>query len=64
MDTAHEKVDNILKSQKGPGIQSDIEMELNNYFKIVASRSLDDYRRLEGMEDSESSIEISGVKLE
>jgi len=39
-------------------------MELNKYFKIVALRSLDDYRRLEGMEDSDTSIEISGVKLE
>lgn len=64
MSTARETVDNILKSQKGPGIPSDIEIELNKYFKIVTSRSLDDYRRLEGMEDSESSIEISGVKLE
>ena len=64
MSTAREKVNKILKSQKGPGLLSDIEMELDKYFKRVASRSLDDYRRLEGMEDSDTTIEISGVELE
>ncbi len=62
--TAREKVEAILKSQQGPGLLPDIEAELNKYIKIVASRSLDEYRRLEGMDGSDDSIQISGVKFE
>jgi trimethylamine:corrinoid methyltransferase-like protein len=61
---AKEKVDKILQSQKGPGLNSEIEAKLNEYFKIVSSRTMNDYRKLEGMEESEGVSEISGVKIE
>ena len=64
MTIAREKVEEILKSQQGPGLSPDIEAELTRYTKMVASRSLDDYRRLEGMDDSKGPVEISGFKIE
>ncbi len=64
MIVAREKVEEILKSQQGPGLPADIETKLTKYTKMVASRSLDDYRRLEGMDDSEGPVEISGFKIE
>jgi len=64
MLVAREKVEEILKTQKGPGLPSDIEIEINKYTKMVSSRSLDEYRKLEGMDESEKPGEISGVKLE
>lgn len=60
---AREKVNSILQSQKGPGLSPHIEAELNDYTKRVASRSLDDYRRLEGMADSTGPVEIPGLNL-
>jgi trimethylamine--corrinoid protein Co-methyltransferase len=64
MTRAKEKVEKILESQQGPGLPSDIETKLSDYFKIVASRSLNDYRKLEGMEDSEEGVDIAGFKIE
>ncbi|MFX0058003.1 MAG: trimethylamine methyltransferase family protein [Candidatus Hodarchaeota archaeon] len=61
---ASKKVENILKTQKGPGLSHQTENELNKYFKVVASRTLDDYRKLEGIDDSKIPSEISGVKIE
>jgi trimethylamine--corrinoid protein Co-methyltransferase len=64
MKKAREKVDEILTTLKGPGLSPEIEKELEKYFARVASRSLDDYKKLEGMEDSEGPVDIAGVKLE
>ncbi|MFX1358128.1 MAG: trimethylamine methyltransferase family protein, partial [Promethearchaeota archaeon] len=61
---AHKKVENILETQKGPGLSPQIEEKLNEYFKVVATRTLDDYRKLENMEDSDTTSEISGIKIE
>jgi len=57
-------VEIILKTQEGPGVSPQTEDELNKYFKVIASRTLDDYRKLENMEDSDTPSEISGVKIE
>jgi trimethylamine--corrinoid protein Co-methyltransferase len=62
--TAKEKVEEILKVQKGPGPSSEIETQLSEYFKIVASRSINEYRKLEGMEESGESVDIAGFKIE
>jgi trimethylamine--corrinoid protein Co-methyltransferase len=64
MATAKEKVEEILKVQKGPGFSSEVETKLSEYFKIVASRSLNEYRKLEGMEESDESVDIAGFKME
>jgi trimethylamine--corrinoid protein Co-methyltransferase len=64
MAKAKEKVDQILQSQQGPGLTPEIERKLDDYFKLVAARSLDQYRKLEGIEDAGGITEISGVKIE
>ncbi|TFG07999.1 MAG: hypothetical protein EU539_03530 [Promethearchaeota archaeon] len=64
MQAAKERVEKILSTQKGPGLSHDVEEKLDAYFKIVTTRTLDEYRKLEGMDDSEKPTEISGVKLE
>jgi trimethylamine--corrinoid protein Co-methyltransferase len=58
---AKEKVDKILETQKGPDIPDDIEKELKEYFQIVSARTYDDYRRLEGMEETEESIDLPSL---
>jgi trimethylamine--corrinoid protein Co-methyltransferase len=57
---AKEKVEKILNTQKGPELSQDIEKQLNDYFKIVSKRTYDVYRRLEGLEDSNSSVDLPG----
>ncbi len=64
MIRAREKVDEILQSQQGPGLSSDVETKLSEYFKIVASRSVNDYRKLEGMDESGDRVDIAGFKIE
>jgi len=64
MISAREKVDEILQSQQGPGLSPDIEIKLSEYFKIVASRSINDYRKLEGMDESGDGVDIAGFKIE
>ncbi|MFW9937225.1 MAG: trimethylamine methyltransferase family protein [Candidatus Thorarchaeota archaeon] len=64
VERARKKVENILETQKGPGLSPQIEEKLNEYFKVVATRTLDDYRKLENMEDSDTPSEISGIKIE
>lgn len=64
MSRAREKVESILQSQIGPGLSSDIETKLKEYFKIVASRSINDYRKLEGLDESAGPVDISGFKIE
>lgn len=63
MMRAKEKVDLILKNQKGPGISSEVDEKLLEYYKIISSRTYDDFRRLEGMEDSESAKGITGLEV-
>jgi trimethylamine--corrinoid protein Co-methyltransferase len=61
IEKAKEKVEKILTTQIGPAIPEDIEKELNDYHKIVSARTYDEYRRLEGMEDSEESVDLPGA---
>lgn len=61
MDRAKEKVEKILETQKGPKISEEVDQKLNNYYKIVSRRTYDEYRKLEGMEDPDTSINIPGV---
>ncbi len=63
MVRAREKVDQILLSQQGPGMDPDIEKEFDRYWKIVKKRTMDDYRRLEGMEDTSESGITYGKEL-
>ena len=58
MERAKEKVDKILESQKGPGLSQEVESKLNKYYKIISARTYDEYRILEGMEDSNESLDL------
>jgi trimethylamine--corrinoid protein Co-methyltransferase len=46
---AKEKIEEILKTQKGPGISADLEERINNYIKKMASRSEEEYYKTEGL---------------
>jgi trimethylamine--corrinoid protein Co-methyltransferase len=58
IERAKEKVEKILNTQKGPGIPEDVEKELKEYYKIISARTYDDYRRLEGMEGSNETVDL------
>ena len=64
MVTAKEKAEEILRVQNGPGLPSEVETKLREYYKIIASRSLNEYRKLEGMEESDEPVDIAGFKVE
>ena len=61
---AKERVGEILETQKGPGLSSNVEKKITKYTKIVTSRSLEDYIKLEGIDNSKGSINVAGVKIE
>ena len=55
MERAREKVDQILATQEGPGMDPDVEKRFDAYWETIKSRTMDTYRKLEGMEDSTES---------
>ena len=59
-----ERVDEILETQKGSDLSSNINKQIAKYTQIVTSRSLEDYMKLEGIENSKDSIDVAGVKIE
>lgn len=62
MDRAKERVEQILQSQKGPGLSPEIERKIDDFIKKVAKRSMEDYRTAEGFDDSttKESIDLPG----
>jgi hypothetical protein len=54
---AREKVDEILETQKGPGISPEVNKALEEYYKIISVRTYDDFQKAEGMEKA------TGTKL-
>jgi trimethylamine--corrinoid protein Co-methyltransferase len=59
---ASEKVDQILKTQKGPGISDDVDYQLKEYFKEISSRDMDFFRKAEDL-DKETDVKgISGLE--
>jgi trimethylamine:corrinoid methyltransferase-like protein len=63
MAVAKERVDEILETQKGPDLSPNIEKQIAKYTQIVTSRSLEDYMKLEGIDNSKGSIDVAGVKI-
>ena len=59
---ARERVDKILETQNGPGVSSEIDAKLQEYFKRICSRTYDDFRKAEGMEKSDTTEGITGVE--
>ena len=59
---AREKVNQILETQKGPGISDEVDNQLNNYFKEISSRDMDFFRKAEDL-DKETDVKgISGLE--
>ena len=59
---AKEKVNLILENQVGPGIAPEVDKELKEYFKIIASRTMDEFRKAEGLDESDDPQEIIGLE--
>jgi len=49
MERAREKIEEILNTQKGPGLSTEIEDKLAEYTKMVSKRTFEDYQRAEGI---------------
>ncbi|MFX1437115.1 MAG: trimethylamine methyltransferase family protein [Promethearchaeota archaeon] len=58
IERAKEKVEKILGTQKGPELNKSIEKELQAYYKVISIRTYDEYRRLEGIENSDKIIDL------
>ncbi|MFX1317081.1 MAG: trimethylamine methyltransferase family protein [Promethearchaeota archaeon] len=59
---ARERVDEILEKQQGPGISSEVDARLKEYYKEISSRTYDDFRKAEGMEESDTTKGITGME--
>jgi trimethylamine--corrinoid protein Co-methyltransferase len=55
MERAREKVESILATQEGPGMDPDAEKQFDAYWEIVKKRSMEDYRKLENLENADGS---------
>ncbi|TFF99554.1 MAG: hypothetical protein EU541_04600 [Promethearchaeota archaeon] len=61
MARAREKIDKILETQEGPGYSSEVDKKLKEYLNLISSRTMDDYRKLEGLDEGESgSMDMPG----
>jgi trimethylamine--corrinoid protein Co-methyltransferase len=56
IEKASEKVQKILDNHNPPDIKEDIEKKLQDYNKIVESRSYDDYKKAEGLESTVTPV--------
>jgi len=63
IQNAHEKVEEILQKQIGPGLDPDVEKKIAEYTKKVASRTMEEYQRAEGMENTAGTDSVTGIKL-
>jgi trimethylamine--corrinoid protein Co-methyltransferase len=50
---AREKVNEILSTQKGPGISKDEDRAFKEFLKVISTRSYEDFQKAEGMEDND-----------
>jgi trimethylamine--corrinoid protein Co-methyltransferase len=64
IERAREMVEKILETQKGPGLSLEVEQKLTEYTKKIASRTMDDYQKAEGMDKSAATDSVSGIKLD
>jgi trimethylamine--corrinoid protein Co-methyltransferase len=63
MNKAKDLVYQILKMVKESGLSEAVDKELKSYYKIIASRSLEDYKKLEGMEGTTNNVNIGGIDV-
>ena len=60
-ERAHEKIEEILNEPIESKLTKVIESELKEYYKIISDRTLEDYKKNEGMGDSEVKINVLGI---
>ncbi|TFF99529.1 MAG: hypothetical protein EU542_08940, partial [Promethearchaeota archaeon] len=61
LERAHEKIEQMLNKQIESKLTKTIESELKRYYRIISNRSLEDYKKNEGMESSDEDLNILGV---
>jgi trimethylamine--corrinoid protein Co-methyltransferase len=62
IENAKERVDIILEQQKGPGIPLEVDKKLKEYFRVISSRTMDEFRKAEGMDDKDNTQGIKGLE--
>ena len=62
-EIAHEKVKSILNSNVSPNLPSSINDSLDEYIKEVSKRSLEDYAKLEGINNAQDPKNIGGFQI-
>lgn len=55
---AREKVNQILETQQGPGISKEVEKQFDEMFKVISSRSMDFFRKAEGLDNE---VDVKGI---
>ncbi|MBD3211295.1 MAG: hypothetical protein GF311_01710 [Candidatus Lokiarchaeota archaeon] len=60
-DRAHREVQKILSMKAESHLNEKIERELENYYKTISSRTLEDYKKNEGLKGSVNDSEILGI---
>lgn len=61
MESAREKVEEILRDYNPPEFSQDIDSELQEYIKKVEERTIDDYMKAEGM--TSGSVSLPGTDI-
>ena len=59
---AREKVDQILETQEGPGLTEGTDKKLKELYKIISSRSYEDFRKAEEMDETSIPKELPKVE--
>jgi len=59
---AAEKVQQILNEQEGPKIDPEIDKKLKEYYKIISSRTFDDFRKAEGIDELDGTENLTGLE--
>ena len=62
-ELAQEKVFEILRSYKSPEIPISVNNALDEYIKEVSKRSLEDYAKLEGIDQTRDPKNIGGIQI-
>ncbi|MBD3216124.1 MAG: hypothetical protein GF311_26155 [Candidatus Lokiarchaeota archaeon] len=63
-ERANAKAKEILESNDESQLSKEIESKLNNYLEVIKKRTLDDYKKMEGLVESDDSTDILGVEVD
>ena len=63
MHNAKGKVDDILRKPKEKRLEQKNDNGLKDYFKTISARTLQEYQKLEDIEDTNTKINVGGVDI-